>query len=85
LVIYKILIMQDSRNASTGENNKAQQSGQDRASKEENSSFEPIKIDQQEGNMNHGTVGGHMGEDVPTRSNDSTDSNQINDHFSPPY
>lgn len=75
--------MQDSRRASTNENK--QQARPDRSSAEENSSLEPIKIDQQEGNMNHGNVGGNLGEDMPTKHHESAGSGQNDDHFSPPY
>lgn len=50
---------------STGnESNNAQQVRQQRPMQDTHSPLEPGEIDKQEGNMNHGTLGGNFGEDA---------------------
>lgn len=57
---------QDSEPGFTAGNdsNNAQQVGQHRPMQDKNSTLEPGEIDQQEGNMNNGTLGGNFGEDT---------------------
>jgi hypothetical protein len=57
-------------------NNTVQQIGQQQSTQDKQSTLEPSEIDQQEGNMNNGTVGGNFRED---------DTDKTYEHFSPPY
>jgi hypothetical protein len=66
----------DSSLSPGNDSNKAQQMGQNRPNPEKRSTFELSEIDRQEGNMNHGTVGGNLEEDK---------SDKTHDQFSPPY
>ncbi len=54
----------------------AQQVQQFRPMEDMESSLEPSEIDQQEGNMNNGTLGGNFAEDGVDKTYE---------HFSPPY
>ena len=46
------------------DSNNVQQVGQQRPVQDKHSTLEPGEIDQQEGNMNHGTLGGNFGENA---------------------
>ncbi|MCU7548960.1 hypothetical protein OCK74_07520 [Chitinophagaceae bacterium LB-8] len=76
--------MQDHKKENTGEKDKSQQIGQDRPTQESYGPFEPIKIDRQEGNMNHGTLGGNFGEDAATKADDQLMNDHTDEPFSPP-
>jgi hypothetical protein len=63
-------------NLPSNNGNTAQQVRQVRPMEDMHSPLEPSEIDQQEGNMNNGTLGGNFGEDGVDKTFE---------HFSPPY
>ena len=61
--------LQQKQNSESGftpgnNDNNAQQLGQQRPMQDKNSTLKPDEVDQQEGNMNHGTVGGNFGDNA---------------------